>query len=56
MGERLAMMHVTPVVLSLDPTSVKLLFHNQICFKKKVVAQTTKSKHDRNHHPYTDKF
>lgn len=40
MVEWLAMMHVTPVVLSLNPTSVKLLFHNQKRSGKKVVAPT----------------
>ena len=41
MVEWLAMMHVTPAMLSLNPTSVKLLFHNQKCSKKKVVALKT---------------
>ena len=42
MVEWLAMMHVTPAVPSLNSTSGKLLFHDQKCSKKKVVAETTK--------------
>ncbi len=41
MVEWLAMMHVTPVVLSLNPTSVKLLFHNQKRSKKKAIPKKT---------------
>lgn len=42
MVEWLAMMHVTPAEPTLNPTSLKLLFHNQKRSKRKVVAQTTK--------------
>ncbi len=57
MVEWLAMMHVTPAVLSLNPTSVKLLFHNQKAFQEESCCSDNRmSKPDRNHPPNSDKL
>lgn len=42
MVEWLAMMHVTPVVLSLNPHVSEIAFPQPKVFQKKVIAQTTK--------------
>lgn len=49
------MMHVTPVVQILNPTPVKLLFHNQKRSKEESGCSDNQiSDPGRNHHPKTD--